>query len=81
MLWITYSPLRQQLEGFEKQMQNRFGDQAKERHTLVHEIHHLQQLNQTLAQQALDLTEALLRQQQTAGQLGRGDPWANFRRI
>ncbi|MGZ7352692.1 DNA recombination protein RmuC, partial [Streptococcus pyogenes] len=38
-------PLKSQLEGFKKQVTDSFGEQAKERHTLIHEIKNLQQLN------------------------------------
>lgn len=53
------SPLRSQLEGFHKQVNERFGEQAKERHTLIHEIKNLQTLNQYMTQEAVNLTQAL----------------------
>ncbi|UJF19370.1 DNA recombination protein RmuC [Vibrio sp. SS-MA-C1-2] len=53
------TPLKEQLEGFRKQVNDGFGDQAKERHTLIHEIRNLQQLNDKMSQEALNLTKAL----------------------
>ncbi len=52
-------PLRSQLEGFKKQVTDSFGEQAKERHTLIHEIKNLQQLNANMTQEAHNLTQAL----------------------
>lgn len=40
------SPLKEQLEGFKKQVNDSFNQEAKERHTLVHELRNLQQLNE-----------------------------------
>jgi len=53
------SPLKEQLEGFKKQVNDSFGNEAKERHTLVHEIRHLQKLNEQMTKDALNLTQAL----------------------
>ena len=53
------TPLKEQLEGFRKQVNDGFGDQAKERHTLIHEIRSLQKLNDRMSQEALNLTKAL----------------------
>ncbi|WP_380184528.1 DNA recombination protein RmuC [Kalamiella sp. sgz302252] len=53
------SPLREQLEGFRRQVQDGFGQEARERHTLSHEIRNLQQLNARMAQEAINLTKAL----------------------
>lgn len=44
------SPLREQLDGFRRQVQDSFGKEAQERHTLTHEIRNLQQLNAQMAQ-------------------------------
>lgn len=52
-------PLREQLDGFRRQVQEGFGQEARERHTLAHEIKNLQQLNARMAQEALNLTRAL----------------------
>lgn len=53
------NPLREQLEGFKKQVNDSFSSEAKERHTLVHELKNLQRLNEQMAQEALNLTQAL----------------------
>lgn len=53
------TPLREQLEGFRRQVQDSFGQEARERHTLSHEIRNLQQLNARMAEEALNLTKAL----------------------
>lgn len=53
------APLREQLEGFRRQVQEGFGQEARERHTLTHEIRQLQQLNSQMAEEALNLTKAL----------------------
>lgn len=53
------TPLREQLDSFRRQMQDNFGQEAQERHTLVHEIRQLQQLNVQMAEEALHLTNAL----------------------
>lgn len=53
------SPLKEQLESFKKQVQDSFGEEAKERHTLTYEIRNLQQLNQQMTKEASNLTNAL----------------------
>jgi DNA recombination protein RmuC len=53
------SPLREQLEGFKKQVNDSFTQEAKERHTLVHELKNLQRLNEQMTKEALNLTQAL----------------------
>ncbi|MBF9001980.1 DNA recombination protein RmuC [Vibrio nitrifigilis] len=53
------NPLREQLEGFKKQVNDSFNHEAKERHTLVHELKNLQRLNEQMAKEAVNLTEAL----------------------
>ena len=53
------TPLREQLDGFRRQVQESFGQEARERHTLAHEIRNLQQLNAQMAQEAVNLTRAL----------------------
>ncbi len=52
-------PLREQLDGFRRQVNDSFGQEARERHTLAHEIRQLQQLNAQMAQEAINLTKAL----------------------
>lgn len=64
------SPLREQLEGFRRQVQDGFGQEARERHTLSHEIRNLQQLNAQMAQEAINLTKALKGDNKTQGNWG-----------
>ncbi|CAH0524339.1 DNA recombination protein RmuC [Vibrio hippocampi] len=58
-LQTLLSPLKEQLEGFRKQVNDSFSFEAKERHTLVHELKKLQQLNDQMTQEAMNLTQAL----------------------
>ncbi|ENH2496893.1 DNA recombination protein RmuC [Vibrio parahaemolyticus] len=53
------SPLKEQLEGFKKQVNDSFSQEAKERHTLVHELKNLQCLNEQMTREAVNLTQAL----------------------
>ncbi|MFH0257839.1 DNA recombination protein RmuC [Vibrio rumoiensis] len=53
------NPLKEQLHGFKKQVTDSYHAEAKERHTLVHEIKQLQKLNEQMAQDAVNLTQAL----------------------
>nr|WP_154325469.1 DNA recombination protein RmuC [Pantoea sp. 201603H] len=64
------TPLREQLEGFRRQVQDSFGQEARERHTLSHEIRNLQQLNAQMAQEAINLTKALKGDNKTQGNWG-----------
>ena len=64
------SPLREQLDGFRRQVQDSFGKEAQERHTLAHEIRNLQQLNAQMAQEAINLTRALKGDNKTQGNWG-----------
>lgn len=64
------SPLKEQLEGFKKQVQDSFGQEAKERHTLTHEIRNLQQLNAQMSKEATNLTNALKGNNKTQGNWG-----------
>ncbi len=64
------TPLREQLDGFRRQVQDSFGQEAKERHTLAHEIRNLQQLNAQMAQEAVNLTRALKGDNKTQGNWG-----------
>nr|WP_049585194.1 DNA recombination protein RmuC [Photorhabdus luminescens] len=53
------APFREQLDGLYRQVQESFGQETRERHTLAHEIRNLQQLNAQMAQEAINLTNAL----------------------
>ena len=65
-----HTPLREQLDGFRRQVQESFGQEARERHTLAHEIRNLQQLNAQMAQEAVNLTRALKGDNKTQGNWG-----------
>ncbi|WP_054181021.1 DNA recombination protein RmuC [Trabulsiella odontotermitis] len=64
------TPLREQLDGFRRQVQDSFGQEARERHTLAHEIRNLQQLNAQMTQEAVNLTRALKGDNKTQGNWG-----------
>lgn len=64
------SPLKEQLDSFKKQVQDSFGEEAKERHTLTYEIRNLQQLNQQMAKEATNLTNALKGNNKVQGNWG-----------
>ena len=53
------TPLREQLDGFRRQINESFSHEARERHTLTHEIRQLQKLNSEMAKEAVNLTRAL----------------------
>ncbi|HAS61644.1 MAG TPA: DNA recombination protein RmuC [Vibrio sp.] len=53
------NPLKEQLEGFKRQVNDSFNFEAKERHTLVHELKNLQRLNEQMTREAVNLTQAL----------------------
>ncbi|WP_114194885.1 DNA recombination protein RmuC [Edaphovirga cremea] len=63
-------PLREQLDGFRRQVQDSFGQESRERHTLAHEIRNLQQLNAQMAKEAINLTKALKGDNKTQGNWG-----------
>ena len=63
-------PLREQLEGFRKQVNDNFSQEARERHTLVHEINNLKQLNEQMAREAVNLTQALKGDNKAQGNWG-----------
>lgn len=64
------TPLREQLDGFRRRVQESFGKEAQERHTLAHEIRNLQQLNAQMAQEAINLTRALKGDNKAQGNWG-----------
>ncbi|OTQ30620.1 recombinase RmuC [Gilliamella apicola] len=64
------SPLKEQLDSFKKQVQDSFGEEAKERHTLTYEIRNLLQLNQQMAKEATNLTNALKGNNKVQGNWG-----------
>lgn len=52
-------PLKEQIDGFRKQVGDGLTQEAKERHTLIHELKNLQRLNEQMTQEAVNLTQAL----------------------
>lgn len=64
------NPLRDQITRFEKQVDDRYSAEAKERFSLVNEISSLKELNQQLGQEANNLTTALVGQAKTQGTWG-----------
>lgn len=64
------APLREQLNQFHRQVQDGLTLEARERHTLVHEIRNLQALNAQMAKEALNLTRALKGDNKTQGNWG-----------
>jgi DNA recombination protein RmuC len=67
---LLLAPLREQLDGFRRQVQDSFGQEARERHTLTHEIRGLQQLNAQMTREAVNLTRALKGDNKTQGNWG-----------
>ncbi|WP_097032528.1 DNA recombination protein RmuC [Sodalis endosymbiont of Henestaris halophilus] len=63
-------PLREQLDGFRRQVQDSFCQEARERHTLAYEIRNLQQLNVQMAKEAVNLTRALKGDNKAQGNWG-----------
>lgn len=53
------APLKTQLGDFKQQVQHSHESESKQRHQLQSELHHLKQLNQQMAQDAVNLTKAL----------------------
>ncbi|QIR14837.1 DNA recombination protein RmuC [Shewanella aestuarii] len=52
-------PLKQQLEGFRKQIQDSYNHEQSERSALKHQLNHLRELNLKMSQDAINLTKAL----------------------
>ncbi|MEF1216243.1 DNA recombination protein RmuC [Photobacterium damselae] len=63
-------PLKEQLEGFKKQVNDSFSYEARERHTLIHQINSLKQLNEQMAKEAVNLTQALKGDNKAQGNWG-----------
>lgn len=55
----TLSPLRDQLTGFRKKVEDVYDKEARERQSLLHEVSALKDLNQRMSTDALNLTRAL----------------------
>ncbi len=66
----TLTPLREQLFDFKKTVEGVYLQDSKDRSLLLAQVQQLQHLNQTLGQQALNLTQALKGQSQLRGAWG-----------
>lgn len=67
---FVLNPFKEQLGEFKKQIQTHYESESKERHTLKFEIAGLQQMNQNLAQEAINLTNALKGNNKVQGNWG-----------
>nr|WP_232037585.1 DNA recombination protein RmuC [Candidatus Erwinia haradaeae] len=64
------TPLREQLEAFKRQIQEGLNQEARERHVLIHELNNLRKLNSQMAQETINLTQALKGGNKTQGNWG-----------
>ncbi len=64
------TPLREQLTGFRKKVEDVYDKESKERGSLLHEIGALKSLNQQMSQDAVNLTNALKGDSKTQGNWG-----------
>ena len=63
-------PLREKIKSFEKRVEQTYNDEAKERFSLVKEVKNLQELNHRIAQDAVNLTNALKGENKAQGVWG-----------
>lgn len=63
-------PFREQLHGFQNQIQNNFFKEEQMRHALTCEIHNLHKLNTKITQETINLTQALKGNNKTQGNWG-----------
>ena len=66
----TIGPLREQLGDFKRRIEDVYDKEAKDRVSLAAQVQQLHSLNQTLSQQALNLTQALKGQSKVRGDWG-----------
>lgn len=69
-LELTLSPLKEQLQGFKKQVETAYEKESRERYSLIQELANLKDLNQQMSQDALNLTKALKGENKTLGNWG-----------
>lgn len=67
---FVLNPFREQLSDFKKQIQDNYQSENNERLSLKHQIANLQNLNQNLAQEAVNLTNALKGSNKNQGDWG-----------
>jgi DNA recombination protein RmuC len=60
-------PLHERIKAFEKRVEKTYADEARERFSLVKEVRQLQELNSRIAQDAVNLTNALKGESKTQG--------------
>jgi len=69
-LELLLKPFREQITNFSKEARNQFEVELKDRHLLKDELKRLKMMNETLAQEALNLTNALKGENKTQGNWG-----------
>ena len=69
-LQLLLKPFREQIDAFSKQTQSQYMEESKERHLLKSEIERLKVLNERIAEDALNLTNALKGETKTQGNWG-----------
>ena len=69
-LQLLLKPFREQIDAFAKQTQTQYVEESKERHLLKNEIERLKVLNERIAEDALNLTNALKGETKTQGNWG-----------
>ncbi len=69
-LELLLKPFREQITNFSKEAREQFEVELKERHLLKDELGRLKLMNETLAQEALNLTNALKGENKTQGNWG-----------
>ena len=69
-LELLLQPFREQIRNFSKEAREQFEVELKERHLLKNELATLKEMNQQLAQEALNLTKALKGENKTQGNWG-----------
>ena len=63
-------PFREQIKSFSQEAREQFAQELKDRHLLKYELQELQKMNQHLAKEALELTNALKGENKTQGNWG-----------
>ncbi len=69
-LELLLKPFREQISNFSKEAREQFESELKERHLLKDELMRLKQMNEQLASEALNLTNALKGENKTQGNWG-----------
>lgn len=69
-LQLLLGPFREQIDAFAKQTRMQYVEESKERHLLKSEIERLKALNERIAEDALNLTNALKGENKTQGNWG-----------